>query len=79
MPEILYRNDTWGKHSIGIPAGTDHYYMREESGEWVYEKSVAGPAVVVKVEDVKWSNFDILNEDGSVYLAASDPIPVYDS
>ena len=23
-----------------------------------------------------WSNFDILNEDGTLYLAASDPIPV---
>lgn len=25
---------------------------------------------------IKWTNTDILNEDGSVYLAASDPIPV---
>lgn len=23
-----------------------------------------------------WSNYDILNEDGTIYLAASDPIPV---
>jgi hypothetical protein len=26
--------------------------------------------------DVFWTNTDILNEDGSLYLAASDPIPV---
>lgn len=25
-----------------------------------------------------WSDHDILNSDGSVYLAASDPIPVYE-
>lgn len=25
-----------------------------------------------------WTNHDILNEDGSVYLAASEPIPVYE-
>lgn len=25
-----------------------------------------------------WANFDVLNEDGTVYLAASDPIPVYE-
>jgi hypothetical protein len=25
-----------------------------------------------------WTNTDILNSDGSVYLAASDPIPVYE-
>ena len=24
----------------------------------------------------RWSNYDIYNEDGTVYLAASDPIPV---
>lgn len=25
-----------------------------------------------------WSSYKVLNEDGSVYLAASDPIPVYE-
>ena len=25
-----------------------------------------------------WANYDILNEDGSVYLKASEPIPVYE-
>ena len=25
-----------------------------------------------------WANYDIFNEDGSVYLAASDPIPIYE-
>lgn len=25
-----------------------------------------------------WTNFDLLDVDGSVYLAASDPIPVYE-
>ena len=25
-----------------------------------------------------WANYDILNEDGSVYLSASEPIPVYE-
>lgn len=28
------------------------------------------------VFSAKWSAFDIMNEDGSVYLAASDPVPV---
>ena len=26
--------------------------------------------------DLKWSNYDILNTDGTLYLAASDPIPI---
>lgn len=28
--------------------------------------------------DPLWSNFDVLNEDGTVYLAASEPVPVYE-
>jgi hypothetical protein len=27
---------------------------------------------------ITWTNFDVLNEDGTVFLAASDPIPVYE-
>lgn len=25
-----------------------------------------------------WTGFDVLNEDGTVYVAASEPIPVYE-
>ena len=34
-------------------------------------------ADVVNMLPVFWTNFDLLNEDGSVYLAASEPVPVY--
>ena len=27
---------------------------------------------------IVWSNFDVLNKDGTLYLAASEPIPVYE-
>lgn len=30
------------------------------------------------VSRIDWANFDVLNEDGSVYLSASEPIPVYE-
>ena len=28
------------------------------------------------IRNIKWANYDVLNLDGSVYLAASEPIPV---
>lgn len=31
----------------------------------------------INPEDYIWSSYDILNSDGTVYLAATDPIPVY--
>ena len=30
------------------------------------------------VSGSSWANYDILNEDGSIYLSASDPIPIYE-
>lgn len=49
-----------------------------ENAEWVeltnyVNTSVAGNAYF---SNLVWSNLDILNEDGTVYLAASDPVPV---
>ena len=41
------------------------------SGDW--EKS-SSYYVTVPFSHVVWANFDLLNEDGSVYLAASDPV-----
>lgn len=32
----------------------------------------------VLITALDWADFDILNVDGSVYLAASNPIPVYE-
>ena len=42
-----------------------------------YSGGTANKVTYPSSEDAFWTNHDILNEDGSVYLAASDPIPVY--
>lgn len=45
-------------------------------GEWQYKDSfmMAKGFTQLAVEPI-WANYDILNEDESVYLAASDPVP----
>lgn len=60
----LYANDVEAAASMGIPVG-----------EWVFVTAGADPNTFVS-SFVNWSNYDILNTDGSVYLAASDPIPL---
>lgn len=47
------------------------------SYEWAEEQAI-GPTspYVATGSRVIWTNTDILNEDGSVYLASSDPVPV---
>ena len=56
--------------------GTILYYGIK-NGVWEYNSSSStGGTLVENMTALIWSNHDFLNEDGSVYLAASDPIPV---
>jgi hypothetical protein len=49
-------------------------------GSWETEKygdAVAGDTML-STSEFKWASIDVLNEDGSLYLATSEPIPVYE-
>ena len=56
------------------------YYQQTASAnqtEWSPDAAFVGTGTTdFSLEDIKWANYDVLNLDGSVYLAASDPIPV---
>ena len=60
------------------------YMQYKQSDNWEYQRSVTAENIntsSVWPQDkmpVVWSNYDVLNEDGTVYLKASDPIPVYE-
>lgn len=51
----------------------DAYAYGLKVGEWVVCECMSDERVA---DDVFWTSHDILNEDGSTYLAASDPIPL---
>ena len=53
------------------------------AGEWFVIEDMEGEIPVaaddqLTVEAPVWSNFNILTADGSTYLAASEPVPVYE-
>lgn len=54
-------------------------------GTWGYYAEFGGSpnsaykGNVMYASRIIWSNYDILNEDGSLYFAGSTPIPVYDN
>jgi hypothetical protein len=50
------------------------YYGDKEWGE--ISEGNGGAGIGIKAEQAVWSNFNIYTEDGTLYLAASDPIPV---
>ena len=64
-------------YKLAIIATDGCKYCSLEDGLWSEATEYDGlyPTLVFKY--LKWSNFDILNKDGSVYLAASEPIPIY--
>lgn len=52
----------------GIVSETDHYWdfnAAQPDDDGIYTKNVV------------WCNFELLNEDGTTYLEASDPVPLY--
>lgn len=79
---VRYFNSGTNGYSVGCPNGCQSLYFGTESSLWNngqpymqndhysrYWNSTNGPV---------WANFDILNEDGTVALATSEPIPVYE-
>ena len=46
--------------------------------DWKFELESEYTGVKHTAYYIFWTNTDILNEDGSVYLSASEPIPVYE-
>lgn len=46
--------------------------------EWTLSNSIGTDGFNNYLHMVVWANYDVLNLDGTVYLAASDPVPVYE-
>ena len=51
--------------------------VSQNGGEWSALKPFED-AVSRLVVQILWANFDVLNEDGTVYLSASEPVAVYE-
>lgn len=66
------------------PSGTSYLETNCYDYNWLWwskeEAKTASTSILnmgkIKKDTVVWSNFDILNLDGSVYLATSEPVPV---
>ena len=57
----------------GVYADTECEYYRVSGWGDVKQNASA-----VTTSIITWANFDVQNEDGTLFLAASDPIPVYE-
>ena len=66
--------DEWTLGSFDGNLSSTKYNDKDNWGRLSHDTSYGGLPAPVLI----WTNFDFMNEDGSVYLAASEPIPVYD-
>ena len=74
----VYRIDD-GSYEYGVPAGSMKY--RLVNGEWVEHETFTADCWIGDVGSNfynKWTNTDVLYDDGTVGFAASDPVPVYE-
>ena len=68
-------------HLYAAESGTAKvYFLNEDESAWelFLETNVALAEQLSTSARNVWSNFDILTADGSTYLAASEPVPVYE-
>jgi hypothetical protein len=59
-----------------------YYFCHVNASEVVWQHARtsenANSAIVAIADTLVWANFDVLNANGSVYLPASYPVPVYE-
>ena len=62
---------------FGTDANLSNYKFVD--GAWTFYNETTAKyemIMVASVIQIVWSNYNILNKDGTIYLSASDPIPV---
>lgn len=72
IPEVEYGLSDSGNRTIAFSKGYKLSHLKD--GAW--EEPAEGTGTGVAISNIDWATFDIFNEDGTLYLAASDPVPV---
>ena len=78
ISEPYYAISSNGSYSIGHRPGDVEYLAKESALEWNQSVIWEANGLDVATDNVLWANFDILNENGGIVLAKSDPVPVYE-
>jgi hypothetical protein len=78
VPLVVSNFDTDEK-CIGTTSEAEVVYYMAKSGPWEYLGTYSESGDIFVDEVVVWSNYDITDiDDNSLFMAASEPIPVYE-
>lgn len=70
---IQYGTDEYG-YQLGMVDGWPYSFTSGKSTDWEKIRQKEQTGLNSNLDDIVWANFDVLNEDGSIYLPASYPI-----
>lgn len=78
---VAYGSSDSGLHAVGGGAAEIKFkwamsIVNDDNTEWGAFNEFDETLYIGSYRDNRWTNTDIYNEDGTLYLAASDPIPV---
>lgn len=80
-PSFLYmlsQPPLWNGTELVASADCNCLWYSLTGGVWVYDLTATHSAGDTVGDDAMWTNTDILNTEGAVHLAASDPAPIYE-
>lgn len=79
LNEPYYAYNVTGEYCIGYRNGDVKFSKYPSGTEWTNKTVYENEGLSSEMDnDLVWANFDILNEDGTVFLEASEPVPVYE-
>lgn len=71
------RGDPWvGGEGVDLVSFSDVMIYGVSDGAWTFMNSKDSMMHALKETDIFWVNTDLYHTDGTLYLAASDPIPI---
>lgn len=74
---VLHRNSVGNITVKDTTANLSNIFYEYNGSEWVGDGVAKNLSIAFTSSyGVTWANYDVLNSDGSVYLPASEPVPV---
>lgn len=79
-PDAFYFEDNYGRHFGGnTSANVRGIYYTQLLGQVIWDGPDETTSDYISLDEfLVWSNFDVLNSDGSIFLAASEPVLVHE-
>lgn len=78
-PKVATSNSSWLYEAGGMTYSDNWLNYSRTDGVWKQTAASTGKVWAIQSGELIWTNFDVLDNDGSVHFSASEPLPYYDT